>query len=139
MELTDAVLPLFGVVVGWALTECSSWFRWKREWRRKLNELRIETYAEWAAGMESRLVNYAHQSSSGSEYKTSLCKKRIQVIEHDPVALGLMREIEESIPGPQTEDFESLRLFVHTDPEWDWPPFREKMNELLAHVRRRMP
>src|SRR2546423_1739375 len=91
------LLPLFGVAVGWVLNELSAWFRWKREWRRKLNELKIESYAEWMAGMEDNLARYANQTTGG-QYKTPLCEKRLQIIERDPVALALIQEIHKSIP-----------------------------------------
>jgi len=139
MDLKNALLPLIGVALGWALTELSSWFRWKREWRRKLNELRIESYAEWTAGMEANLVRYASQASAGrAEYNTPLCEKRLQIIEHDPIALNLIRDIHQSIPTFESEDYKELERLAHSDPEWEWPPFREKMNQLLDHVRRRL-
>jgi len=113
-------------------------FSWKREWERKLKEIKIETYAEWTAGVEANFKSYAHQAIGQSSYDTPICEKRLQIIERDPVALKLILDINRSIPNPLSEDFEELRMLVHTDPEWEWPPFRDKMNELLDHLRRQL-
>lgn len=139
MNWNDALLPLIGVAAGWGLNELSTGLRWRREWRRKLNELRIESYAEWAVGMEANLNRYASQASGGqAEFKTGLCEKRLQIIEHDPTAQSLIHEIHKSFPAFGSDDYEELVRLVNSDPDWEWPPFRKKMNELLDHVRRRL-
>ena len=137
MNWTDLAFPLIGVIVGWALTEASTWFRSRREWRQRLNEIKIDTYVEWTAGMEANLFSYARQDGGGSTgYKMPLCEKRLQIVEHDPVLRELIEGISESIPDYGTPEFEDLQISAHSDPEFDWPPFREKMNELIGHVRR---
>ena len=66
-DLLTPVVPLLGVALGWVLNELSARSRWKRDWATRLSELRIESYAEWTAGMEEALANYARQKS-GSQY-----------------------------------------------------------------------
>jgi len=139
----DIVSPIFvalpGVFVGWMLTEMSYWLRSKREWSNRLNELKIENYAEWAAGMDANLVTYATQTSgSRIPYKTPLCEKRLLLIERDPEARRLIREVQDSIPDYGTDDYQDLREEAYTNPEWDWDPYRQRMDELLGYVRKKL-
>ena len=139
MEWSNAVLLIGGVMVGWALNEFSFRMKSKREWAQWLNKLRVENYAEWTAGVEANLIRYAKQTKdSHTEYRVPLCGKRLLLIEQDPQARRLIQEVHESIPALQTDDYKELEMVAYGSPEWDWPPFRNKMNELLDYVRQRM-
>ena len=133
--LASAILSLFAVGLSWGLNQLSDQFRLKREWCRKLKELRIENYAELRAGMRESLVRYASQTN-GEQYKAPICEERLQIVESDPIALKLIREVRASIPDSGTSDYNALRESVQSDPEWEWKPFEDKMNELLVHIRR---
>ena len=133
MELLSTVV---GLVIGLAFGELSSWLRHRREWGRRLRELRIEYYAEWAAGMESTLVSYAMQRGGGSSYKVPLCEKRLLLIEQDEVSRQLIQAVHNSIPDAITSDHQELEMTAHGSPDWDWPPFREAMENLMSHVRK---
>ena len=136
-DLLTPIVPLLGVALGWVLNELSARSRWKRDWATRLSELRIESYAEWTAGMEEALANYARQKS-GSQYRTPLCEKRLLIIETDKTALRLIHEIHDSIPELQSSAYDELSALAHSDSDWDWPPFRQKMNQLLEHIRGRL-
>lgn len=139
MDIKDLLAPaasLVCVAFGWALNELSARNRWKRERSTRLMELRVENYAEWTAGMEESLADYASQKDE-SQYRTPLCEKRLMIIETDPGALRLIRAVHNSIPAFQSKDYNDLNALAHSDPEWEWPPFREKMTQLLEHIRRR--
>lgn len=139
MDWNNVVLPLSGVVVGWLLTELSAHHTAKRQWNQRLRELRIEAYAEWAAGMESHLVNYAQQRvEGGSDYRVPLLEKRLLLIDYDSETQELIKQVRNSLPDSGSNDYEELRMISHSDGEWDWPPFRTAMNALFAHVQKRL-
>ena len=100
-------------------------------------ELKIENYAEWTAGMEQLLTNCATQQGQ-NPYKTLLCEKRLLIIERDSYARQLIQEVRDSIPEVQSEDHNDLTAEASSNPEWDWRPFREKMDKLLEYVRRKL-
>jgi hypothetical protein len=134
MDIKDLLListpagTLAGVLIGWALNQRSSR-------RTRLSELKIENYAEWAAGMETSLANYVAQKGV-NPYRTPLCEKRLLLIETDPIALKLIQEVRDAIPGVQSDDFKDLMEDAQLDPEQEWPPFRKKMDQLFEHLRR---
>ena len=135
--LVSALPALAGVTLAWFLNYLSEKARWKREWRKRLIELRIENYAEWMRWMEEELVRYASRTSGG-QYQVPLSEKRLQIVESDPVALDLIQEIHASFPAFESSDYKELNALAHSDPEWEWQPFRDKMNELLVHIRQRI-
>ena len=53
MDSFDLIASLGGVALGWLLYELSSRFAFNRERRCNTNRLRVDAYAQWAAGMES--------------------------------------------------------------------------------------
>jgi hypothetical protein len=140
MECKDVFTPMLaigGIVIGWVLSELSSRWGSKRAWSQRLKELKIENYTEWASGMEANLVAYATQTEgSRSEYKTPLCEKRLLLLESNPKLRTLIEEVHKSIPDYGTEDFRELEMKAHGSPDWDWPPFRKKMDDLLDRVRK---
>ena len=133
--LVPGLVSLFGTLAGVGL----GWFLNRRTARSaRLMELKIENYGEWMAGMEQSLVDYATQRDR-SPYRTPLCEKRLLIIERDSLARQLIQEIHDSLPGLQSKDYNDLNASANSDPEWDWPPFREKMDKLLDHLRRTLP
>lgn len=132
------VLPLIGVGAGWLLNELSSLVRARREWRRRSRELLLENYAEWMAGMEEVVAQYARQTSGETkrEYRTPLCEKRLLLLERSERNRRLVRQVWDSIPSLGTADYQEFTMSAQADPDWDWPPFRRAMDELADVVRR---
>ncbi len=134
---TTAILPLVGVILGFTLNEAAARWRWRREAKWKLDELRIATYAEWAAGVEANLVTYARQEGnqpSGS-YDVPKCEKRLLLVERDPEMRERIQSVHDSIPLIGTADYAELEALAHASQDWEWPPFRERMDTLLDAVR----
>jgi len=88
--------------------------------------------------MESNLVSYAMQSGRGGSYKVPLCEKRLLLIEQDEVSRQLIQAVHNSIPAAMTSDHHELEMTAHGSPDWDWPPFREAMENLMSHVREKV-
>lgn len=134
--MSDAVISLVGVVIGAGIASGASWALSHREWARRLSEVRLRAYSEWTAGMEDICREYASQTSQrSSKHDIDRCEKRLMLIEMDPVARKLVGDVRRSLPQLDTAEYASFCDGFHSDPEWDWPPFRKKMNELIAHVR----
>jgi hypothetical protein len=139
MEWENTYLAVVGIIIGWALNEFASFFRWKREEKQRLNVLKIETYAEWISGTVENFNRYASQQHTGrSEYRTPLCENRIKLIEKDKKALELIEQIHKSIPDLYSPDYQDLEDLVQSNPDWEWKPFKEKMNELVSHLRKKL-
>ena len=133
--LVPGLVSLFATLAGVGL----GWFLNRRTARNtSLMELKIENYGEWMAGMEQSLVDYATRQDR-NPYRTPLCEKRLLIIERDSYARQLIQEVHDSLPAFQSKDYNDLNAIAHSDPEWDWPPFREKMDKLLEHLRRSLP
>jgi hypothetical protein len=79
LPIVKDLLPLLGTLTGVGL----GWLLNSRTARRaRLVDLKIENYAEWAAGMEQSLHDYATQlKESANPYRTPLCEKRLLIIE----------------------------------------------------------
>lgn len=136
MELTF-LTTLLAVAVGWLLSELSARLKWRREARARLSNLLIENYAEWCAGIEERLQAYAVQDSGSlSDLQLPVIEKRLMLLEPDSEARRLVREVNKSIPMLGSEDFTDLQRSARS-PDWEWPPFREKMNRLLEFLQDR--
>jgi hypothetical protein len=133
----NVFLPVLGIAVGWTLNELSARFRWKREWRRKREEMLLDAYVEWCANMEKHLVDYARCTHEG-EQQPPLVFTRLMLLERDPDARRLVDAVLASIPRLDSEEHKDLQEQAHTDPEWSWPPFRKKMDALSDHLRNRM-
>jgi hypothetical protein len=89
--------------------------------------------------MEENLIRYARQDDTGkSEFRTPLCEKRLELVEADKQALSLVKQVHASIPPLLSDDHEAMIDQVRIDPEWDWPPFRRSMDELIQHVRKQL-
>jgi hypothetical protein len=136
MDVKD-LLPLVGVAVGWGLTQISSHTQRKREQRQRLNDLRRATYAEWAAGIEAQFSAYAanQQHPPVHEHDVALCEKRLLLLETDATIRSLIQAVHDAFPALGSAEYQELEILAHTDPEWDWPPFRVALNQLLDRVR----
>jgi len=130
--LVPALVSLFATLAGVGL----GWFlNWRTARSTRLMELKIENFGEWMAGMEQSLVDGAAQQDK-NPYRTPLCEKRLLIIERDSYARRLIKEVHDSLPAFQSKAYNDLNAIAHSDSEWDWPPFREKMDKLQEHLRR---
>jgi hypothetical protein len=101
--------------------------------------MRLENYAEWWAGMEQRLDQYAMQATGGqSSWDVELCKKRLMLLENNENTRKLIKAVHDSIPVYGTPDFEFLELSAHGESTLSWPPFDEAIDALVRHVRARI-
>lgn len=127
-----------GAVVGAVFGWISAVLTFRREWRGRLTLLKIESYAEWCDGMEELIGNYARQSSAAqSGDGLSRCEQRLLLIEDCEDVRRLIREVRETIPAYGSEDYIELAMLAQT-PEWEWEPFRTKIDELRRRVRGRI-
>jgi hypothetical protein len=131
-------LPLAGVALGWGLTQITAWVQRRRDRRVRFNDLRLATYAEWAAGMEAQFVVYASQQGSAQGHDVALCEKRLLLLEKDPAIRALIQAVHDAFPNLGSPDQQELEMIAQGDPEWEWPPFRKAMDALLERVRREL-
>jgi hypothetical protein len=130
----DGILSLAGVALGWGLTYFSSRSQRRQERRQRLDDLRLATYAEWMAGIEEHFVAYATQRNMTHTHDVALCEKRLLLLEKDPAILALIKAVRAAFPDLGSEAQQELEMLAN-DPEWEWPPFRDAMNQLLERVR----
>jgi hypothetical protein len=129
-------LPLAGVALGWGLTQLSTYLLRGRERRQRFADLRLATYAEWAAGIEGQFNAYATQQGSVQKHDVALCEKRLLLLEADPAIRALIQAVHDAFPALGSAEHGELEMIAHSDPEWEWPPFRDALNRLLERVRR---
>ena len=130
------LLPLVGVALGWGLVQYSSRAQRRLERRQRIDDLRLATYAEWAAGIEAQFVAYATQQASTRTHDVALCEKRLLLLEKDPAIRALVQAVHDAFPALGTADQKELEMIAHTEPEWEWPPFRDALNRLLERARK---
>jgi hypothetical protein len=117
----------------WLLNEVSSSLRFRRERRPKLNELRVELYAEWLEGVREFLRDYASDGlqSPPPRYDRLLSLRKLLLVEQDEKARKLVHGVLDSIPAYGAEAWQDLQ---NIDDEW--PPFTKTVDELMEFVRR---
>jgi len=129
MDSFDLIASFGGVALGWLLHELSSRFAFNRERRGNTDRLRVDAYAQWAAGMESVVAG------GGASADLAVHEKRLLLLEQSPDGRRLIKAVWESIPIPDTEEHQELEAERHFSRDFDWSPFRERMDELFEHVR----
>jgi hypothetical protein len=131
------VTTLVAVGLGFGLSELATHLRGRWERRRRLYELRIDTYAEWMSGMESVVQSWtAKAPPRGGEL--GVLRKKLELLEPDARIRRLVREVEETLPAHGSMDFHVMQVAEQVD-DFDWKPFREKMNELTERIRLTRP
>lgn len=125
----DLIASFSGVVLGWLLHEFSSRFAFSRGRREGTDRLRLDAYAHWAAGMESVVQG----RDAGADLL--IHEKRLLLLEPRSSARARINAVRESIPTPDTEDYREFDAERHSNPDFDWPPFRRSVDELFEHVR----
>ena len=132
------LLPLVGVAMGWGLMHYSSSTQRRRERRQRIDDLKLATYAEWAAGIEAQFVAYATQQSQTQTHDVALCEKRLLLLEKDPAIRALIQAVHDAFPPLGSAEQQELEMIAHADPEWEWSPFRDALNRLLERARQEL-
>src|ERR1019366_3304026 len=141
MDLKD-LLPLAGAAIGVGGTALGSWLGQRssseqhgRVRRQQIDDQRLATYAEWAAGVEAQFNAYASQRGAAQVPDVAICEKRLLLLETNAEIRALIQAVRNTFPAVGSAEQRDLEMMVDGDPDWEYPPFRDAMNRLLDRVR----
>ncbi len=130
------LVGLLGVLLGALLTAWRDRATFEREERRRLNDARRAAYAAWLTDMELVLADRAasKESDPATLRRLDLRLRELHLLESDREALALMADVRRGLPMPQDAvQLDLMRAAIRSDGVW--PPFHDKLHELIAHVR----
>jgi hypothetical protein len=133
--IKDLLSPGFTGLMAFGGILLSSWLNSRQVERRQLNEVRLECYAQWSVSMAERMRIYAKQLDKpipSDDFKVIHAK--LLMMEPDPVLRALIKGIWDTIPKLWTPDSRELLEVSAREPDFVWPPFQEKMDELVDRV-----
>jgi hypothetical protein len=107
---------------------------------RRLYDAKIELYAEWITAMETLMQSWTTPKPTfGKGVRAGLLLRKLELLESDAHARRLLAEIPKTLPAEGTKDHQDMALGIHFNPDFDWEPFRSKVNELMDRVRASRP
>jgi hypothetical protein len=123
-----------GVVVGGLLTTVTN--VWLEKWRTRKGQtesLRV-AYVEFMACAESILGTAGNMKDLHE--RRLMADTRLKIAEKSAERRALAQKVWDSIPQAESEDSYEWAALGTTDPNPDWPPFREAMRALQERLRR---
>ncbi len=124
-----AVSGFVGVVAGSGLTHWASMRQQRAAQRERIEDQRVELYAEWFTAMNRNVYNNkAHQP-------TDTLRNKLMLIERDANLRNLIEEAYNAIPDGQTAEGQEFYYECTYDPEASWPTFDQAIEKLTEAVR----
>jgi hypothetical protein len=135
----SGLLPIGTLVLGWGLNQIGSRRRAGLELHRKLYDLKVEAYAHWMSAMEVMMESWTSNSGPRRDPQLGVLRKKLDLLEGDVDTRRLVSELYDTLPIEGSKDYHWMHMASHSAPEFDWQPFRAKMNELIERVRSARP